>query len=247
MSIKEKFFYNFGSSVLPMLLSIMIIPELINIIGIERFGILTIAWMIIGYFGLLDIGLGRALTQKVATKIGNSDVQNLRLLIFIIIIVLFFIGVFSGTLIYIFIEKIVLDIFNISNVYHSEVISGLVWVSISIPIVLVSTALFGVLEGQHNFKVISYIRTPLGIMMLIFPLIVVQYTSSLEWILASLFLSRIIVLLILIGTTLYYTKAKVISSPSHTQIRKMHLVSHKLSQTLLALTLETVHYKPMWE
>ena len=47
---------------LPMLVAIFAIPLLVKGLGTERFGILTLAWVIIGYLSLFDLGLGRALT-----------------------------------------------------------------------------------------------------------------------------------------------------------------------------------------
>jgi len=43
----------------PLLVAIVVIPVLIEGLGIERFGVLTIAWMVVGYFSLFDLGLGR--------------------------------------------------------------------------------------------------------------------------------------------------------------------------------------------
>ncbi len=198
MSIKKKFIYNFISSILPIIFGIFIIPILIKNIGIERFGMLTIAWMIIGYFGLLDMGLGRSLTQKVASRIGASNLNNLRFLIFIIILILFFIGILTASMIYFFSETLIVNIFNISSEYHDETIVGMVWLSLSIPFVLISTGLLGVLEGQQDFVKVAFVRAPLGILMMLFPLIIVQFTNSLQWILCSLFFVRLLVSVLLI-------------------------------------------------
>jgi O-antigen/teichoic acid export membrane protein len=54
----------------PMLVAVVTIPALIRTLGAERFGILTIAWMLIGYCSLFDLGLGRALTRLVAEGLG---------------------------------------------------------------------------------------------------------------------------------------------------------------------------------
>lgn len=53
---------------LPMVVGFLVVPGLIERIGQERFGMLAITWMLVGYFGLLDLGLGRALTQHLAQQ-----------------------------------------------------------------------------------------------------------------------------------------------------------------------------------
>ena len=57
----------------PLLVAIVVIPVLIEGLGIERFGMLTIAWMVVGYFSLFDLGLGRALTKLVVEKLGKGQ------------------------------------------------------------------------------------------------------------------------------------------------------------------------------
>jgi O-antigen/teichoic acid export membrane protein len=55
--------WNFGGMAVPMLVGIFVIPLLIEGYGKERFGLLAIIWMGVGYFSLFDMGFGRALTK----------------------------------------------------------------------------------------------------------------------------------------------------------------------------------------
>ena len=62
--------WNLVTQCVPMAVAIVTIPVLIAGIGTDRFGVLTLAWIILGYFSLFDLGLGRALTKLVAEKLG---------------------------------------------------------------------------------------------------------------------------------------------------------------------------------
>jgi O-antigen/teichoic acid export membrane protein len=53
----------------PMLVAVFCIPILAKGLGTDRFGVLALAWALIGYTSLFDLGLGRALTQLVAKKL----------------------------------------------------------------------------------------------------------------------------------------------------------------------------------
>jgi O-antigen/teichoic acid export membrane protein len=55
---------NLAGSGLPMAVAFFTIPVLIRELGTERFGLLALIWASVGYFGLLDLGLGRSLTQQ---------------------------------------------------------------------------------------------------------------------------------------------------------------------------------------
>ncbi|MCZ7592513.1 MAG: oligosaccharide flippase family protein [Kiritimatiellae bacterium] len=52
----------------PMAVALFAIPLLIKGLGTERFGLLSLVWMLVGYFGVFDLGLGQALTKFIAEK-----------------------------------------------------------------------------------------------------------------------------------------------------------------------------------
>src|SRR2546429_7267465 len=56
----------------PMVVAVVCIPILIRGLGKERFGVLTLAWALIGYASLFDLGLGRALTDRKSTRLNSS-------------------------------------------------------------------------------------------------------------------------------------------------------------------------------
>lgn len=57
----------------PLLAAVFAIPVLVAKLGTERFGVLSLIWMAIGYFSVFDLGLGRALTQLVAGKLDTPE------------------------------------------------------------------------------------------------------------------------------------------------------------------------------
>jgi len=61
----------------PMAVAIFAIPILIRELGTERFGVLTLVWVVIGYFSLFDLGLGRALTKLVAEKLASEQEERI--------------------------------------------------------------------------------------------------------------------------------------------------------------------------
>src|SRR5918998_1230956 len=64
--------FNFAGQAAPLLVALVAIPLLIEGLGTDRFGVLTLAWIVIGYFSLFDLGLGRAMTQLVAERLGRG-------------------------------------------------------------------------------------------------------------------------------------------------------------------------------
>src|SRR5687767_6165711 len=77
----------------PMVAAFVAIPLLIAGMGTARFGILTIGWVVVGYFGLFDLGLGRALTKMVAERLGTGRSDEVPSLVWTGILAMFGMGV----------------------------------------------------------------------------------------------------------------------------------------------------------
>src|SRR6266849_6884349 len=69
--------WNLVGSAAPMAVAVFCIPILIRGLGHERFGVLTLAWALIGYASLFDLGLGRALTQLASRKLGEGEEREI--------------------------------------------------------------------------------------------------------------------------------------------------------------------------
>ena len=67
-SIARNTLWNLAGTALPLVVAIFAIPVLIRGLGTERFGVLMLAWAIMGHFALFDFGLGLA-TNKFVSKL----------------------------------------------------------------------------------------------------------------------------------------------------------------------------------
>jgi O-antigen/teichoic acid export membrane protein len=67
--------WNFVGIGMPLILALITIPQLIAVLGAARCGVLTLVWMVVGYFSVFDLGLGRSLTKLVAERI-DSEKQD---------------------------------------------------------------------------------------------------------------------------------------------------------------------------
>src|SRR4029077_5314415 len=88
--------WNLLGQFLPMVVGVVTIPLLIRGIGVARFGVLSLAWIVIGYFSLFDLGIGRALTKLVADKIGTHQDHAIPALVWTSLVLMFLLSVFGG-------------------------------------------------------------------------------------------------------------------------------------------------------
>src|SRR2546430_5907904 len=68
--------YNILGQALPLAVGLVAIPIVTRSLGDTRFGLLALMWAIIGYFSLLDLGLGRATTKFVAEALARQDARR---------------------------------------------------------------------------------------------------------------------------------------------------------------------------
>lgn len=178
----------------PLLVALFAIPLLIDGFGKERFGLLAIIWMGVGYFSLFDFGLGRALTKLVAERLGSGDIADLGRLIWTGLIMLSALGFLGGVLVWFFSGVIVSSVLNVEPSLQPEAITSFRILAAGLPVVVITSALIGILEAYQRFGVIAAIRVPLGILTFGVPLLTLQFTSSLTWVTLALLGSRLVAL-----------------------------------------------------
>ena len=71
-SLLHSAFWSLSGTVVPMLAALAAVPWLMQTLGQERVGILSLVWVVVGYFSFLDMGLGRAVTVAVAALRANA-------------------------------------------------------------------------------------------------------------------------------------------------------------------------------
>jgi O-antigen/teichoic acid export membrane protein len=87
---------SFIALVLPLPIAILTVPFLIRGLGTERFGLLSLAWSLIGYFNLFDLGLGRATTKFVSEALGKDQLERIPHIIWTSLALQLAIGVFGA-------------------------------------------------------------------------------------------------------------------------------------------------------
>jgi O-antigen/teichoic acid export membrane protein len=184
--------YSFLGQGVPLVVAIFSMPLLINRLGTDRFGILTIAWMIISYFSLFDLGLGRALTQLVADKLGKEEDEALAHLIWTASLLMLILG-FIGSIFTIKISPwLIFSALKIPKHLQHETLHTFYALGISIPFITISSSFVGVLSSFQRFDLINLVKTPLSALIFIIPLIVIPFSNSLFTIVGSLILLRLI-------------------------------------------------------
>lgn len=185
--------FNLLGSVLPILVAILAIPILIRGIGTERFGILSLVWMFVGYFSLFDLGLGKAVTKLVAEKISTKLENQIPPLFWTSVLLMSVLGVVGSGIVLGGAQWLVCDVLKVSSQFEHETIFSFYAIAFSMPFIINTSALRGVLIAYQRFGLVNAIRIPQGILNYLAPLAILPFSRSLSVIVFVLVGVRILV------------------------------------------------------
>src|SRR5262245_53992064 len=164
---------------MPLLAAVICMPVLASALGIERLGLLNLAWVVLGSFGLLDLGLGRALTQIVAAKLAIGRSEALSALLLAGCGLLFLVGFFAAAIVAAAAPWLVSHSINVSINLHAEAVTSLQLLAIGLPFMMASTAGRGFLEAHQRFGLVNLVRSPIGAVTYLGPVFVLPFSLSL--------------------------------------------------------------------
>ncbi len=183
-------YINFIGQGIPILVAVLAIPLLINALGTERFGVLSLVWVVMMYFGLFDFGLGRATTRSVAEYHARNDMQAVPELVWSSLAVHAVLGLFGGVLLACVASLLTNDILNIPVRLQSEARTCFYILAVSIPFLVVIVALRGVLEAVQRFDLITIVNVPASAINYLGPLAILYFVDNLVGVVGVLAISR---------------------------------------------------------
>jgi len=178
---------------LPLLAAIALLPPILRGFGTERFGLLTIVWLVVGYFSLLDLGLGRALIKTVADGVGHLNRRELAETTWTSILALAAIGSIAA-LLAVIATPVALRLLPVTDTLRPEAESAFYAASLSIPIVVLTSAVLGLLEANQRFAAVNLVKAPSAIFTYASPLAVLPFTTNLGVVVLVLVVGRVVTL-----------------------------------------------------
>jgi O-antigen/teichoic acid export membrane protein len=183
--------WNLAGQGVPMVVALVSIPLLIRALGDDRFGFVSIAWIVVGYFSVLDLGIGRALTHAVAGRLAKGDEVELGDLIGTGLGALLILGVVTGAGLAATSSWIVHSVIDLAPGLRAEGVRALLILGAAVPFVLLTAGLRGILEAHGRFRVVNIVQMPTGALLYAVPVVVARVSPSLVSVLLSMALVRV--------------------------------------------------------
>jgi O-antigen/teichoic acid export membrane protein len=184
--------WNLIGQIIPLVVGMVTIPLLVRGLGVDRFGLLSLVWIIIGYFNLFDLGLGRALTKLVADRLGNNDYQSIPSLVWSALFLMLMLSGAGGLIVLVLSPWLVHSALKIPAALQIETLHSFYLLAASLPIVIITSGLRGILEAQQRFRVLTMIRIPTSVFSFAGPLLVLPFSHKLLPVIVVLVLGRFV-------------------------------------------------------
>jgi len=173
----------------PVLVAVGVTPALVRLLGDDRLGVLSIVWAVLGYVGIFEFGIGRALTRSVARSLaarpgGGADqvwpgLAALGLL-----------GVGVAVAVAAAAPWLAQHVLRVPTEYQAEATRAFFGVAAAAPFVLLATGLRGILEAYGEFRALSLVRSAAGSLMFLGPWLVCRQWPDLGAVVAVLWGTR---------------------------------------------------------
>lgn len=146
--------YNILGVVAPMAVSIFSIPWYLHVIGEARFGILSLVWIVFGYFGLFDFGLSRATTNRLA-QLRDGDPRERNAVFYTALASNSALGIVAGVLFYLTASVPLYRSLVGHSALTNEVSAALPWLASFFPLSLIGGVFVGALEAEERFLTLN--------------------------------------------------------------------------------------------
>ena len=182
---------------IPLLAGLISVPVITRELGAARFGLLSLAFAILEYSTLFDLGLGAATTREVSASLAKRD-ENVSVLISGSILSQMLLGS-AGALILIGFAPLLADhVFVIPPDMRNEAIAVFRILALMTPPTLLLLSLRGVLEAAQRFDLSNAVRVPSSVATFVVPAIAAARGYSLPSIVAMLLIARLAICVVMI-------------------------------------------------
>ena len=197
MSVRKHTAYNIFGVAIPLGLSLVTIPVYLGLIGEARYGILAIFWLLLGYFGLFDLGLGRATAQRIAS-LEQVETHELSTTFWTALALNAGLGIIGGIVIWPVASYFFANVIDVDSVLKSELTRAIPWLLVGVPLITISGVLTGALQGRSQFLELNIISLASSALTQLLPLTVAWlHGPSLNWLLLAVIIARLFTIVVL--------------------------------------------------
>jgi O-antigen/teichoic acid export membrane protein len=155
--LKTSFAINLVAPLARIAVALVTIPIYVRHVGDARYGVISIMWVLLGYFGFLDLGLSRAATNALA-KLREAPQQERARVLLTTFVLNFGFGVVGAALLFILGGFLLQHVISIPDALRPEVARSFPWIAVLFPLALISGVGIGALESRERFLLANVLQ-----------------------------------------------------------------------------------------
>ena len=191
--------FNLGGECIVICLGLVCVPYVLRRLGVDSFGILSLAWVLLAYMSLFDLGLSRATTKFAAEATGRGEHHRLPALLGSSISLQFALGLLGGSVLFALSPLLTERILKIPGPLVAEASKCFMILAFAVPLVLVTNCLRGALEALQRFDLINYVKVPANASMFLSPLLLLPFGGRLPSVILLMTVFRLAAMLAYLG------------------------------------------------
>jgi O-antigen/teichoic acid export membrane protein len=156
------------AQIMPLIVAIVAIPILLDRLGLVRVGILSLVWVLLGYAGLLDLGIARALTQRTSRLLARREEDGVAKLTTTAIAANFGLGIVLGVCLLATRDVLPVAI-GVPQDLLLETEGAVSVLALGLPVALATAAARGLIEGAQRFDLVAAVATPTSTLTYVLP------------------------------------------------------------------------------
>jgi len=188
--LSRNFVFNLAGYALPLALAVVAMPLLASHAGVERFGFLTLAWAVIGYFGFLDLGLSRVFARRIAQARGPDALVAEMTLLGQVGRRLAALALAVALMLVVLVPSHWLAGVGASPQFLEEVRWSWLILAATVPAVVISNLWRGAMEGREAFDAVNLFRVLFGSWTFAAPLAALLWTDRLPALVLAMAVGR---------------------------------------------------------
>lgn len=183
---------NILGHVLPLVIALAAVPVCVGAYGTDRFGLLSLAWMLLGYFAFFDLGLGRATTHAIARARSDGHHARIGAVLRVSLALNLAVGIVGGAALLVAADPLVRLVFSIPAALAGEAHSMVTILGWSIPMITATAVLRGALEADQRFGWVNAVKIPSNGLIFLLPMIGAWMGWDLPFVALLMTLSRML-------------------------------------------------------
>ncbi|MBI1804264.1 MAG: flippase [Ignavibacteriae bacterium] len=150
--------FNFLTQVGVSVVAFVSIPIIIKHIGEDAFGLLTMAWLVVGYFSILDLGVGQASVKFLAELFARGESDEANTTIWASVGVSVILGLITSLLMSLLIPPILNHLVHVPAELQAEARTSFYIVTIAVPFVMLQGALRAIPAAMQRFDLLNIVQ-----------------------------------------------------------------------------------------